>query len=55
MDNSRPTYIYVLIAYDHSIKAWTNVKMSTIINCFKKCKFSQRNATSYEHRLQTIV
>ena len=36
MDNSMPTDIDVLTAYDHIIKAWANVKMSTIINSFKK-------------------
>ena len=54
MDNSMPTDIDVLTAYDHIIKAWENVKMSTIINCFKKFIFLQNNKPD-DRLVQSIV
>ena len=39
MDTYISTDINVLLAYDHIVNAWANVKISTIVNCFKKCNF----------------
>ena len=39
IDNSISTDITVLLKYDHIVNAWSNVKISTIVNCFRKCNF----------------
>ena len=40
MDNSISTDpIIVLLKYDHIINAWSNVKISIIVYCLRKCNF----------------
>ena len=39
IDNYISTDITVLLKYDRIVNAWSNVKISTIVNCFGKCNF----------------